>query len=303
MPHDQCTCSFIPDFAAEVVGLDLRKPPDAATVEEIEHAIDRYPVLVLRDQDLTDEQQIAFTRPFGDLQQSMEYLTEKGELRLPGAHDRFVQHRQGQQDVRCRRRAAHEQSRQPPLAHRPVVQDAAGEVFAAVRRARSPSRAGRRSSRTCAARTKHCPRSSRNASTDIVIEHSLLNSRRNGRIHRRDRARESPPRLGAPAPGAAPPDAPGAGRCTCRRTRRTSWGGRSPRGSTCCMSSPIAPRSRSSSTRTRGACTTRPVGQPRHDAPRAPPHRPRPIRATCGASRCSTKRTRSLNPFDGKVDP
>ena len=41
------------------------------------------PVLVLRNQDLTDDQHIAFTRPFGDLQQSTEYVTEKGEFRLP----------------------------------------------------------------------------------------------------------------------------------------------------------------------------------------------------------------------------
>jgi alpha-ketoglutarate-dependent 2,4-dichlorophenoxyacetate dioxygenase len=72
-----------PGFAAEVVGLDLRRPPDAALVAQIEQAIERHPVLVLRNQDLTDEQHIAFTRPFGDLQQSTEYLTEKGEFRLP----------------------------------------------------------------------------------------------------------------------------------------------------------------------------------------------------------------------------
>ena len=72
-----------PGFAAEVVGLDLRSPPDAALIAEIERAIDRHPVLVLRNQDLTDEQHIAFTRPFGDLQQSTEYLTETGEFRLP----------------------------------------------------------------------------------------------------------------------------------------------------------------------------------------------------------------------------
>ena len=72
-----------PGFAAEVTGLDLRRPPDAALVEAIEQAIYRHPVLVLRNQDLTDEQHIAFTRPFGDLQQSTEYVTEKGEFRLP----------------------------------------------------------------------------------------------------------------------------------------------------------------------------------------------------------------------------
>ena len=72
-----------PGFAAEVDGADLRRPPSAADVAEFEAAIALFPVLVLRGQDLTDEQHIAFTRPFGDLQQSTEYLTAKGEFRLP----------------------------------------------------------------------------------------------------------------------------------------------------------------------------------------------------------------------------
>ena len=72
-----------PGFAAEVTGLDLRQPPGATLVAEIEQAIYRHPVLVLRNQDLTDDQHIEFTRPFGDLQLSTEYITEKGEHRLP----------------------------------------------------------------------------------------------------------------------------------------------------------------------------------------------------------------------------
>jgi len=72
-----------PHFAAEVDGLDLRIPPDPATIEVVEDAIARYPVLVIHGQDLTNEQQIAFLQPFGDLQESVEYLTEKGDKRLP----------------------------------------------------------------------------------------------------------------------------------------------------------------------------------------------------------------------------
>lgn len=70
-------------FAAEVGGVNLRQPPSDALVTEIEEAIASYPVLVVRNQDLTNEQQIEFTRPFGELQQSTEYVTEKGEFRLP----------------------------------------------------------------------------------------------------------------------------------------------------------------------------------------------------------------------------
>lgn len=70
------------DFAAEVTGLDLRQPPPVSVVDALESAIDRYPVLVIRGQDLTDEQHVEFTRPFGELQTSTEYITQKGEYRL-----------------------------------------------------------------------------------------------------------------------------------------------------------------------------------------------------------------------------
>ena len=68
-----------PGFVAEVHGVDLRLPPDAAMIEAIEDAIARYPVLVFAWSGCTNEQQIAFLPPFGDLQESVEYLTEKGE--------------------------------------------------------------------------------------------------------------------------------------------------------------------------------------------------------------------------------
>ena len=74
---------FHPNFAAELFGVDLRRPPDRALVAQIEAAIEEHPVLVLRNQDLTDEQHIAFTQPFGDLQQSTENRPLKGEFRLP----------------------------------------------------------------------------------------------------------------------------------------------------------------------------------------------------------------------------
>jgi alpha-ketoglutarate-dependent 2,4-dichlorophenoxyacetate dioxygenase len=73
-----------PDFAAELSGVDMRKAPGEALVQAMEDAIARFPVLVLRNQDLTDEQHIAFVRPFGELQESTEYRTNKGEGRLPG---------------------------------------------------------------------------------------------------------------------------------------------------------------------------------------------------------------------------
>jgi alpha-ketoglutarate-dependent 2,4-dichlorophenoxyacetate dioxygenase len=57
-----------PVFAAEVTGLDLTRPlpPDAAAA--IEAGMDEYAVLVFPGQPLTDQQQIDFTRNFGELE-------------------------------------------------------------------------------------------------------------------------------------------------------------------------------------------------------------------------------------------
>jgi alpha-ketoglutarate-dependent 2,4-dichlorophenoxyacetate dioxygenase len=57
-----------PHFVGEVSGVDLTRPltPDEATA--IEAGMDRYAVLVFHDQNITDEQQIAFSKNFGDLE-------------------------------------------------------------------------------------------------------------------------------------------------------------------------------------------------------------------------------------------
>ena len=54
-----------PVFVGEVSGVDLTQPltPDDATT--LDAGINKYAVLVFRDQDLSDEQQMAFTRNFG----------------------------------------------------------------------------------------------------------------------------------------------------------------------------------------------------------------------------------------------
>jgi alpha-ketoglutarate-dependent 2,4-dichlorophenoxyacetate dioxygenase len=62
---------FIPigkEFAAAANGIDLSLPIDAATAAEIHAGMDRFGVLVFRDQPLTDEQQIAFTRSLGKIE-------------------------------------------------------------------------------------------------------------------------------------------------------------------------------------------------------------------------------------------
>lgn len=57
-----------PVFAGEVSGVDLTKPLSRDEAAVIEEGMNRYGVLVFRDQNITDEQQIAFTKNFGDLE-------------------------------------------------------------------------------------------------------------------------------------------------------------------------------------------------------------------------------------------
>jgi alpha-ketoglutarate-dependent 2,4-dichlorophenoxyacetate dioxygenase len=59
-----------PVFAAEVIGVDLRQPPSRDLVAQIDAAMDRYAVLVLRDQDIDDDQQLGFARALGPLEPS-----------------------------------------------------------------------------------------------------------------------------------------------------------------------------------------------------------------------------------------
>jgi alpha-ketoglutarate-dependent 2,4-dichlorophenoxyacetate dioxygenase len=55
-------------FGAELLGADLREPPPAELIEMVKKAMAEYAVLVIRDQVLTDDDQIRFTRAFGPLE-------------------------------------------------------------------------------------------------------------------------------------------------------------------------------------------------------------------------------------------
>jgi alpha-ketoglutarate-dependent 2,4-dichlorophenoxyacetate dioxygenase len=59
-----------PVFAAEIYGVDLREAPDASLVAQIDEAMNRYAVVVVRDQILDDDQQLAFAKAMGPLEPS-----------------------------------------------------------------------------------------------------------------------------------------------------------------------------------------------------------------------------------------
>lgn len=57
-----------PLLAAEITGLDVSAPIPEAVFSEINEAFRQHSVLVFRDQPITDDQQIAFSERFGDLE-------------------------------------------------------------------------------------------------------------------------------------------------------------------------------------------------------------------------------------------
>src|SRR5690242_12505429 len=57
-----------PLFVGEISGVDVRQPLDTTAIAMLWQAIDRYAVLVFRNQDLDDERQMDFARQFGELE-------------------------------------------------------------------------------------------------------------------------------------------------------------------------------------------------------------------------------------------
>ena len=72
-----------PVFVGEVTGVDLREPLSKADVAAIEAGMDRYAVLVFPEQVITDDQQMAFTVNFGQIEnQHGGHIAKAHEQRL-----------------------------------------------------------------------------------------------------------------------------------------------------------------------------------------------------------------------------
>ena len=73
-----------PCFAGEVSGLDMREPMTPDKVAAIHAGMDKYAVLVFRDQKIDDAQQLAFTRSLGEIEHAIgTSLRAANETRLP----------------------------------------------------------------------------------------------------------------------------------------------------------------------------------------------------------------------------
>jgi alpha-ketoglutarate-dependent 2,4-dichlorophenoxyacetate dioxygenase len=69
-----------PCFGARIEGVDLTQPIDQATFTAILDAFQEYSVLVFHDQRFTDEQQMAFSRRFGPLEETIKATGRENRL-------------------------------------------------------------------------------------------------------------------------------------------------------------------------------------------------------------------------------
>jgi alpha-ketoglutarate-dependent 2,4-dichlorophenoxyacetate dioxygenase len=72
-------------IGGRMTGIDARKPLAPEEVRAIDAGMDKYAVLVLPGQDITDDQQLAFTRNFGEFQEGANSTERRNELRLDPA--------------------------------------------------------------------------------------------------------------------------------------------------------------------------------------------------------------------------
>jgi alpha-ketoglutarate-dependent 2,4-dichlorophenoxyacetate dioxygenase len=146
-----------PVFAAEVYAVDLRDAPGASLVAQIDEAMDRYAVVVLRDQIIDDDQQLAFAKALGPLEPTPAVID---------AHLHRLKHREmvdisnlqldgsilGAED---RRRLFNLGNR---LWHSDSSFKATPAKYSMLHARVIPPKAGRPSSPTCAPRGTRCPR-------------------------------------------------------------------------------------------------------------------------------------------------
>src|SRR5437764_1251090 len=70
-------------FVGEVSGVDLRQPLTREEARAIDAGMDRYAVLVFHDQNITDDQQMAFSKNFGEIENAKGgNITKDNEYRL-----------------------------------------------------------------------------------------------------------------------------------------------------------------------------------------------------------------------------
>ncbi|MGY3461983.1 hypothetical protein ACVWW5_007433 [Bradyrhizobium sp. LM3.4] len=120
-------------FVGEVSGLDLRQPLTQDQAREVEAAMDKYAVLVFHDQDITDEQQMAFALNFGQREDARGgTVTKEKDYRLQSGLNDVSNLGKDGKAAGERQPGASVQSGQLPVAFRQLVPPDPGKILAAV---------------------------------------------------------------------------------------------------------------------------------------------------------------------------
>jgi alpha-ketoglutarate-dependent 2,4-dichlorophenoxyacetate dioxygenase len=167
---------FTSCLGARLTGIDARRPLAPAEVAAVEAGMDRHAVLVLPGQDVTDEQQLAFTRNFGPLEQGANSTVRDADLRLaPAFADVSNLDRDGSRLARDNRR------RMASLANRLWHSDASFRAVPARYSILSgrivPTAGGNTEFADMRAAYDALDAATREEVEDLVCEHSLIYSR------------------------------------------------------------------------------------------------------------------------------
>jgi alpha-ketoglutarate-dependent 2,4-dichlorophenoxyacetate dioxygenase len=76
-----------PEFGAEIRGIDPRQPFSPELARQVRAAMDRYAVCFVRNLQLTDSQQVEFSRLFGELETASRFGAAESRLKLPELFD------------------------------------------------------------------------------------------------------------------------------------------------------------------------------------------------------------------------
>jgi alpha-ketoglutarate-dependent 2,4-dichlorophenoxyacetate dioxygenase len=171
---------FIPiqnEFVAEVADIDLTAPLDAAGAAAIHAGMDRFAVLVFRDQPLTDAQQIAFTASLGKIELNTANNVTRADQRRLGYEMSDISNldRDGNLLARDDRRRGFNLGNR--LWHSDSSFKAAGSKYSLLSARVVPSAGGNTEFADMRAAYDALDPETKSEVEDLVTEHSLLFSR------------------------------------------------------------------------------------------------------------------------------
>jgi alpha-ketoglutarate-dependent 2,4-dichlorophenoxyacetate dioxygenase len=171
--------SVHPVFVGEVSGIDISRALNHDEVAAIEAGMDRYGVLTFRDQPLTDDQQIEFSRNFGELEVTLAGQMAKPEDRRLG--DRLELGDISNLTARNQLRARDDRSRMYALANRLWHSDASfravGAGYTLLHGRVIPGKGGNTEFADMRAAYDALDDATKAEVEDLVTEHSIVFSR------------------------------------------------------------------------------------------------------------------------------